>query len=179
MGIGTNFGMRTNTIRLGHNVRTRRMSPRRIRQTAGARVIHVVDGSVFEVRKNNGEIVTVRTLGSEAPLLLAGSDKQQCFALEAKADLEHLILYKNVELEKDRNYHTDQYGRLLRYVRLNSLDVGGWMIGNGNAFSDSRNSHRREDDYHARQAEAMDYERGLWGHVCEYNSNLDTIDVLP
>ncbi|MBT4120271.1 MAG: hypothetical protein HOG89_01615 [Candidatus Peribacter sp.] len=178
IGIGTDFGIRTQTIRLGHNVRTRRMSPRRTRSSTTGKVLSVVDGSLLEVRLFDGRTVTVRTLGSEAPLLTSGTDKEQCFALEAKSKLAQMVLGKNVELEKDRNYNGDNYGRWLRYVRLNSLDIGNWMIGNGNAFADSRNGHRRQASYHASQEEAMDYERGLWGHICEYNDDLDTIEAL-
>lgn len=178
MGIGNDFGMRSHMIRLGHNVRTRRMSSRRVRDSKTGTVLSVIDGSVLEVRLHNGKVITVRTLGSEAPLLTSGTESEQCFAKEAKWKLEHLVLHKNVELEKDRNYGSDNYGRLLRYVRLNSMDVGGWMIENGNSFADMRNGHRRQTDYHARQAEAMRYERGLWGHICEYNPDLDTIEIL-
>ena len=140
--------------------------------------MNVVDGSVIQVKLENGEVETIRTLGSEAPLLLTGSTKDQCFAQEAKQKLEGLILGKQVALERDRNYHRDNFGRLLRYVRLNSLDVNGWMVSSGWSFVDGRNAHKRGTDYHARQAEAMDYERGLWGHICEYNPDLDTIEVL-
>lgn len=162
----------------GNNVRTRRMSPRRIRNSTSGKVLSVIDGSLLEVLLFDGRIVTVRTLGSEAPLMTSGTDNEQCFGLEAKAVLEGLALGKTVELEKDRNFGKDNYGRWLRYVRLNSLDIGSWMIGNGNAFADNRNGHRRQQSYQASQAEAMDYERGLWGHICEYNTNLDTIHIL-
>jgi len=174
----SNFGKRTQTIRLGNNVRTRRMSARRMQKSTAGKVIAVVDGSVLEVRLYDGRTISVRTLGAEAPLLLTGTKKEQCFALEAKQKLKILLLGKRVELERDRKYQKDNYGRWLRYVRLKSLDVGGWMIGNGNAFADSRNGHRKQSNYTIREAEAKDYERGLWGHICEYNRDLDTIDVL-
>lgn len=188
IGIGTDFGIRSQTIRLGHNVRTRRMparsslgvggSPRRTRNSTSGKVLSVIDGSLLEIQLFDGRVVTVRTLGSEAPLITSGTNKEQCFGLAAKSVLQNMTLGKTVELEKDRSYNTDNYGRWLRYVRLNSLDIGAWMIGNGNAFADSRNGHRRQEVYHAIQAEAMDYERGLWGHICEYNDNLDTIKIL-
>lgn len=178
LGIGTDFGIRTNMIRLGHNVRTRRMSPRRVVAGSEGEVIDIVDGSLLHVRFADGSVETVRTLGAEAPLLDTGTEKQQCFAREAIEQLRKLTLGKTVLLEKDRNFRNDNLGRLLRYVRLNSLDVGGWMIWNGYAFSDNNNSYRRQTDYQARQREAREYERGLWGHYCEYNPDLDTIEVL-
>lgn len=179
MGIGTHFGIRNNFVRLGHNVRTRRMSPRRMRQSSAATVVAVIDGSVIQVERADGEMEVVRTLGSEAPLINTGSQKQQCFALEAREKLRNMILGKQVELEKDRNFHRDNYGRLLRYVRLASMDINGWMIWNGYSFADQENQHRRISDYHSRQQDAMDQKRGLWGHFCEYNPDLETIDVLP
>lgn len=178
LGIGTDFGVRTNIIRLGNNVRTRRMSPRRVIPGTEGEVISIIDGSLLEIRLGIGDTEVVRTLGAEAPLLDTGSDKEQCFALEAKQQLEHLLLGKTVSLERDRNYQRDNRGRMLRYVRLNSLDVGGWMIWNGYAFSDNYTAHRRQTDYQSRQRDAMEYERGLWGHTCEYNPDLDTIEVL-
>ena len=178
LGIGTHFGKRNHLIRLGHNVRTRRMSPRRVRQQNLGTVTSVIDGSVIQVELESGDTEIVRTLGSEAPLLLTGSTKDQCFAAEGKQKLEEMILGKQVALEKDRNFHRDNYGRLLRYVRLNSLDVNGWMVSSGYAFSDLRNAHRRMTDYHERQLDARENERGLWGHFCEYNPDLDTIEIL-
>lgn len=165
-------------IRIGRTIRQRAVSPRRVQDSIRGTVTNVIDGSVMIVLLDSGKTVTVRTLGAEAPLLTTGTDKEQCFALQAKVQLENLVLHKSVELEKDRNYNADNYGRWLRYIRLNSLDINRWMIDNGNSFADSRNGHRRQASYHASQAEAMDYERGLWGHICEYNENLDTIEIL-
>lgn len=178
METSTDYGMRTNLIRLGNNVRTRRMSPRRILSSNEGMVLQVIDGSVLQVQLSDGTIETVRTLGAEAPLLTTGSDSEQCFALDARTKLRMLLDGKTVQLERDRYYQRDTFGRLLRYVRLNAMDVNAWMIENGYAFADNRNSHRRQNDYLARQAEARKYKRGLWGNFCEYNPDLETIEVI-
>lgn len=165
-------------IRIGRTVRTRQVSPRRVRRSVQGTVTRVVDGSVLVVRLDSGETVTVRTLGSEAPLLLTGSLKDQCFAGEAKMILSRMILGKTVELEKDRYVRKDNSGRLLQYVRVNTLDIGGWMVGNGYTFYDANNTYQRKSAYRERQEGAVENERGLWGHFCEYNNNLDTIEIL-
>lgn len=173
------FGQRNQIIRLGNNVRTRRMSPRRIVPQHIGEVLSVVDGSVVVVKLQNGETESVRTLGAEAPLLDTGSDKEQCYAREAQYALEHLLLGKTVALERDRSYQRDRSGRLLRYVRLNSMDINGWMIFSGYSFADDRHQHQRWDDYQDRETDARKAERGMWSNRCDYNPNpTTTFDVL-
>lgn len=167
----TQLGIRAQFVRLGRNVRTRDMSMRRLQNFNEGIVTDVVDGSVIVVELANGTTEVVRTLGAEAPLLNTGSDTAQCFALEAQFALSHLLLNKPVTLERDRNYQRDNAGRLLRYVRLNSLDINGWMIGSGYAYADDNVAHRRFENYQLRETEARDYDRGLWGTACDYNPN--------
>ncbi|MCB9808444.1 thermonuclease family protein [Candidatus Peribacteria bacterium] len=162
-------GQRTSVIRLGRNVRTRDMSMRRMLNVNEGTVLDVIDGSVLVVLLDNGEIEGVHTLGAEAPLLEGGSSKEQCFALEAKEALTHLILGKTITLERDRNYQRDYDRRLLRYVQLNALDVNGWMIENGYAFADDNTYHKRFESYQLRETEARESDLGLWGNYCIYN----------
>ena len=167
------YGVRNNMIRLGHQVRTRRMSPRRIIPGHEGVVTNVIDGSVLVVQLLQGEIVTVRTLGAEAPVLREDiddtSDTAYCYGEEAAYALSHLTLGKTVTLERDRNYNKDREGRLLRFVRMNSLDINGWMIHAGYSFSDGRNPHSRLTDYHSREEGAREQRRGLWSYKCTYN----------
>ncbi len=165
------FGLRQSYIRLGHNVRTRRMSPRRVVPQNEAVVLDVIDGSVLLVQLGNGEFETVRTLGAEVPLLVTGTDLAQCHAEEAKFALSHWLLGKTVALERDRNYQRDFDGRLLRYIRVGSLQMNGWMIENGYSFAEDRNQHQRWGDYQQRETDAREAERGLWSYKCDYHPN--------
>ncbi len=146
-------------------------SPRRFVRTKQGTVVRVVDGSAIVVRMENGQYWQVRTLGAEAPLIDTGSSKQQCFALEAKQKLSDLILQRNITLERDKNYQKDNNQRYLRYVRLGTLDVNGYMLDSGYAFADDKNAHARSADYDEREAEARKYDRGLWGDYCTYKPN--------
>lgn len=159
----------TEQIRLGREVRPRLVSPRRTTFQYSGIVRQVVDGSVLVVELNDGEQIVVRTLGAEAPVIEQGSAKEQCFALQSKLALEALVLGKPVQLERDREYYKDNQGRVVRYVRLGTLDVNGWMIDNGYSFADGTNAHDRSIDYLDRQIGAREEERGLWSNFCEYN----------
>lgn len=167
----------TNIVRIGKSIRTTSISPRRRQISTLGVVTHVIDGSVFQVLQENGTTTIVHTLGSEAPVLKTGSSSQQCFANEAKRRLSILLQGNTVELIKDRNFATDNQGRLLRYVHLGTMDIGNKMIENGYAFADTKNAYNKRESYGNAQSEAQKYERGLWSHGCEYNENLDTIEV--
>ncbi len=156
-------------IRLGRTVQEVRVSPRRVSSYTDGIVTHVVDGSVFQVRMNSGETQTVRTLGSEAPILQTGSKKQQCFAEKSREKLTALLLGKGVRLIKDDSYRKDNEGRLLRYVRRDTLDINGWMIWNGYAFADKENDYEQKTDYIEREYDSRRYEKGLWGNFCDYH----------
>ena len=86
------------------------------------KVIRVIDGDTFELE--NGE--KVRLLGINAP-----EKGQKCY-FEAKKRLEELVLNKIVKLEGNKK---DKYGRLLRYVWINSTLVNLQLIKEGLAIS--------------------------------------------
>jgi micrococcal nuclease len=72
-------------------------------------VERVVDGDTFVVENKT----TVRLIRIDAPEL------DQCFGLEAKQELQRLVLGRKVRLQKDSTA-TDADGRLLRYVFIYS-----------------------------------------------------------
>ncbi len=101
----------------------------------------MIDGDTVEL--GNGE--TVRLVGIDTP------EVGQCGADQATANLERLVLNKEVRLtvsDEDR----DRYGRLLRYVNVGAQDAGLRLIKNGLAIAryDSRDGygfHPREPVY--------------------------------
>lgn len=168
----------TTEVRLGRTIR-HAGSLRRIAHTEQGEVVRVVDGSVILLKMADGSYRQIRTLGAEAPLIDTGSTKEQCFALEAKQKLTDLLLHKQVTLERDRDYQKDNQQRYLRYVRLGTLDVNGYMIDSGYSFADDENVHDRSSDYALREREAREYDRGLWGDYCTYNpSPSRTFEVI-
>src|SRR3989344_3145900 len=165
--------------RLGRTTKTLRTSPRRVHRSTDALVTEIIDGSLFKAMLGDGRTIGVHTLGAEAPLIQTGSKKQQCFAEESRESLAKLILGKTIAIRRDEDYQYDNDRNFLRYVELNGLDVGGYMIGSGMSFSDDENAHDRSTQYAAKEEEARDLEIGLWGGICDYHPNPSrTIEIL-
>lgn len=93
------------------------------------KVNRVIDGDTIEV-KIETDIQRVRLIGINTPEI------GQPYAYEATEALKDLILFKKVRLEKDIS-ETDKYGRLLRYVYVNTkgreIFVNEEMVRNGYA----------------------------------------------
>lgn len=159
----------SNMHRLGRYIYTRRYNPRRFTFSERATVTGIIDGSVLRVETERGKTENVRTLGAEAPLMITGSNKAQCFAAKSQYELEKLLLRKVIHLERDRKFQRDNRGRLLRYVKLDGLDVNGWMLWNGYAQADRNNQYSKQMDYLSREDDARENHRGMWGDVCDYN----------
>lgn len=115
-------------------------------------VTKVVDGDTVEL--SNGE--KVRLICIDTPEV--GEDLYQ----EAKDKLSLLLLNKRVILEKDVS-ETDRYGRLLRYVFIDDLDINKAMVNSGLA-----RVYRYEpdvkycDDYVIVENVAKSKKIGLW-----------------
>ena len=165
-------------IRFGRTVQTRRVSPRRLSRTESGVVTQVVDGSVIVV-KIGSQSYQVRTLGSEAPLLLTGSTKDQCYANQSREALSDIVLGNTVYLQRDERYQYDSQRRRLRYVYLGSLDVNSYMLSSGHSFADSEHTHRKSTLYAALEQEARQNDVGLWSDFCTYNPTpRRTIEIL-
>jgi endonuclease YncB( thermonuclease family) len=106
-------------------------------------VTRVIDGDTFQL--SDGK--RVRLIGVDTP-------ERGCPGfLEAKKNLEDLVLTKRIVLVSDGKQESDRYGRLLRYAEAGSRDVGLEQIKDGlaDARYDSKDKypkHSREDKYH-------------------------------
>jgi len=107
----------------------------------------VVDGDTYELY--NGD--TIRVLGIDYPDIsgenygkpriqkwldmgLTEEKIKKCYS-EGQEKLKKMLLDKQVDIIKDENEQDkDKYGRLLRYVELNSLDIEKYLIENGYAI---------------------------------------------
>lgn len=83
-------------------------------------VTRVIDGDTFVI--SSGE--RVRIIGIDAPEI------NEDYYAEAMTELEYRILNKEVMLIKDTS-ERDRYGRLLRYVEVNGLDIGYALVCGG------------------------------------------------
>jgi len=89
-----------------------------------AHVLDVRDGDTIQVRLETGEIETVRYIGVNAP-----EQGEALFQLSAEAN-ESLVMGRDVCLWKDVS-DRDRYGRLLRFVNVDSVFVNDWLVVNG------------------------------------------------
>jgi endonuclease YncB( thermonuclease family) len=112
-----------------------------------AKVGHVADGDTF--RLSDGTYV--RLIGYDTAETGSGClAKAQTYALKRLIKPGDSVRLVHPASEPDK----DQYGRLLRYVRVdNNLDVGSWMIRNWGAqarydSTDGYSHHPLEEKYH-------------------------------
>lgn len=125
-------------------------------ETYEERVLRVIDGDTIELI--NGE--KVRYIGIDSPERDNGGD---CYYLEAKRNNENLVLGKMVRLVKDVS-ERDRYGRLLRYVYMDSIFVNEFMVKEGFAQA---STYPPDVKFQNLFLEAENYARknnlGLWG----------------
>lgn len=122
-----------------------------------AHVLDVRDGDTIQVRLETGEIETVRYIGINAP-----EQGEALFQLSAEAN-ESLVMGRDVCLWKDVS-DRDRYGRLLRFVSVDSVFVNDWLVVNGFAaawayYPDTTMAPQFEES----QQKAIRAGVGLWG----------------
>lgn len=121
----------------------------------GARVVEVVDGDTIRIELD-GEQERVRLIGINAP------ERGECLADAATDRLQELVGGRDVDLLVDRT-DRDQYGRLLRHVEVEGLDVGAELVRDGFALArDYPPDTERSDEYGAAQRAAEDAGVGMW-----------------
>lgn len=128
---------------------------------SSATVIAVIDGDTIDL--DSGE--RVRYLNVDTPEITNGKD--DCYGLEAKQFNEDLVLGKQVTLRYDAEC-TDQFGRLLAYVRIQDREVNSLMVERGYAcvLIIPPNGADRADEFDFIEDQARAAERGMWG-ACE------------
>jgi micrococcal nuclease len=127
-------------------------------------VARVLDGDTIELADRR----RVRYLGLDAPEAATKNKPAQCFADLTTEENKRLVLSKPVRLEKDAS-NRDKYGRLLRYVYVESADgeeifLNDYLLRQGFARVLSIPPDRRyERQFQAAVEEAKFQQRGLWG----------------
>ncbi len=126
-----------------------------------ATVAAVIDGDTITLLDGR----KIRYIGIDAPETSSSDSQIKCFHAEATAENERLVLGKEVQLVKDTR-NTDKYGRLLRYVYINSTSINEQLVAGGFArakWYPPDTAAQKEID--AAQAQAQQEKRGLWS-VC-------------
>lgn len=122
------------------------------------KVTRVIDGDTIEIE--GGE--RVRYIGIDTPETVDPRKPVQCFGIEASKKNKELVEGKTVRLEKDVT-DKDKYGRLLRYVWVDSLFVNLELVKQGFAFSYTYPPDvKHQAEILAAEAEAREANRGLW-----------------
>jgi len=118
-----------------------------------AKVIRVIDGDTFVIE--TGE--HVRVVGINAP------EMSTIYGGPAKEHLLALIDGKMVDLEPDHiSKNKDVYGRLLRYVYLDGVDIDKKMVTDGYAIAFLKYPFDKEDEYSREETKAKAASLGIW-----------------
>lgn len=122
-------------------------------------VTRIIDGDTFEIETKQ----KVRLIGIDTPELnkLKNLDPE-CFGTQAAQKLSGLILNKKVRMEKDIS-ETDRFGRLLRYVYLDSIFINQQLVESGFAFAKNYPPDSRYKETLVKaQEKARENNSGLW-----------------
>ena len=126
-------------------------------------VTRVIDGDTIEVEKDD-EIYKVRMIGIDTPETVHPKKPVEYFGIEASNKLKEMIENKKVDLQTDQTQDdVDRYGRLLRYVYLDGVDINLEMIKQGYAFEYTyRIPYEKQEIYKQAEEFAKNNELGLW-----------------
>ena len=136
-----------------------------------AELVRIVDGDTIVVRINgeSGQ-ETVRLIGIDTPETKKPNTPIQCYGKEASTFTTALLTGKKIWLEPDTS-NRDQYGRLLRYVWVES--GSSYLFANEEIVSlgfGTAADYPPDTHYHKRLFAALDRARsqnlGMWGS-CE------------
>jgi micrococcal nuclease len=129
--------------------------------------VEVIDGDTVAIDGPQGERLRVRIIGIDTPETARGGQPAQCWAEEATRALRERIEHaEEVRLIPDpRVGERDRYGRLLRQVVVDGVDVGEQLVAEGHAqrFAAVPAGSRVHDRYRWAEQRARSAGAGLWG----------------
>jgi len=115
-------------------------------------VEYVVDGDTLHVRPiGGGPLRRVRLEGLDAPEIC------QPWGPQARQALAQHVLHHRVQVQSRAQ---DDYGRLVARVRVEGVDIGAWMVTQGNAWS--YRWQARKGRYDRQEGAARVQARGLF-----------------
>lgn len=126
-------------------------------------VVSVVDGDTIKI-VYQGALTSVRLIGVNTPETVDPRKNVECFGVEASNYLKNLLSGKKITIESDSTQSDrDKYGRLLRYVYLDNVDVNQKIISDGYGYEYTYNiPYNKQEAYKNAQKDAESNERGLW-----------------
>jgi micrococcal nuclease len=118
-------------------------------------VTHVIDGDTIEIEGG----YHVRYIGIDTP------EKVEPYYWEALKANQELVEGKRIRLERDVE-DKDKYGRLLRYVWVDSTMVNAELVRLGYAYSYSYPPNLKYQEYFLQmEKEAREKKLGLWSQA--------------
>jgi micrococcal nuclease len=124
-----------------------------------ALVTRVYDGDTIEA----AGLGRVRLLGIDAPEIGGAFERPAPFALEARDELQSLVLRRWVRFDCDGDFD-DAYGRRLAYMTLETGEfVNARLVRDGMARVSARRRLKRWDELRQAETEAQVRRRGMWG----------------
>lgn len=134
------------------------LTPTLVSTSSAFLVTRVIDGDTIEL--STGQ--KVRYIGIDTPETVDPRKPVQCFGQEAKEENKKLVEGKMVRLEKDVS-ETDKFGRLLRYIYVDSVFVNDYLVRNGFSYAATFPPDVKfSQQFKAAQEEARINKRGLW-----------------
>jgi len=125
-----------------------------------ASVTRVIDGDTIDV----AGLGRVRLLGIDAPEIGGAFERPAPFALEARDELQMLVLNRFARFECDLVAENDKYGRRLAYVVLETGEfINARLVRDGLARVSARRRLRLLDELRSAEREAQQRRRGMWG----------------
>ena len=136
---------------------------------------YIKDGDTIAVRESDGNVVTVRLIGIDAPESVAPENYTERTGKEnseygemASEHLEKLLMGSDVVYLKYDKERVDQYDRVLAYVYASDDGditgmVNGWMVKDGYATALTIEPNTKyADQFEFYEKTAKDARRGLW-----------------
>lgn len=129
--------------------------------------VEVVDGDTVAIEDPQGHRRWVRIIGIDTPEVARDGRPAQCWADEATRELRQMLEQAGeIRLVADRAVgDRDTYGRLLRQVLVDDVDVGEQMLESGHAkrYRATPSASRVSGLYIERERAARTSGRGMWG----------------
>lgn len=118
----------------------------------------VIDGDTLTVEKNNKE-ETIRMIGINAP------ESNECGGIESAQKLKELVENKEIKIEGDETQDDkDVYGRTLRYIFVDGININQKMIADGWAKEYTyKVAYKYKNNFKETQETAKKDKRGIWG----------------
>lgn len=137
--------------------------PAELAPAEAAEVVAVVDGDTIDVETEAGK-VRVRLIGLDTPEIGRNGDADECYAQEARTELNEMIYGRAVELRADPSQaNTDKYGRALRHVYIDGQSAALALLESGAAHEYTYDAAYIGQAEHIAAADAAQAEpRGMW-----------------